>query len=68
MVVIIKNQNASNIINDYRRDMQAGRRAKSRLWLMCILPYLAPYLQNTEGVHQSIIIIINHYFSPPDKC
>ena len=26
-----KNQNASNIINDYRRDRQAGRRAKSRM-------------------------------------
>ena len=33
-----------------------GRRAKSR---MC------PYLQHTEGVHQSIMIIINHYFPPP---
>ena len=26
-----KNQNASNIINDYRRDRQVGRRAKSRM-------------------------------------
>ena len=26
-----KNQNASNIINDYRWDRQAGRRAKSRM-------------------------------------
>ena len=26
-----KNQNASNIINDYRRDRQAGRQAKSRM-------------------------------------
>ena len=26
-----KNQNASNIINDYRRDRKAGRQAKSRL-------------------------------------
>ena len=31
LVVIIKNQNASNIINDYERDRQAGRRAKSRM-------------------------------------
>ena len=68
MVVIIKNKNASNIINDYRRDRQAGRRAKSCMWLSCIQSYLAPYLQHTEGVHQSIIIIINHYFPPPEKC
>ena len=47
---------------------QAGRRAKSCKWLSCILSYLAPYLQHTEGVHQSIIIIINHYFPPPEKC
>ena len=26
-----KNQNASNIINDYRRDRQAYKQAKSRL-------------------------------------
>ena len=65
-----KNQNASNIINDYRRDRQAVRWAKSRMWLSCILSYLAHYLQHTEGVHQSIIIIINHNFitSPPEKC
>ena len=32
MVVIIKNQNAYNMINDYRREeRQAGRRAKSRM-------------------------------------
>ena len=63
-----KNKNASNIINDYRRDMQAGRQAKSRMLLSCILTYLAPYLQHTEGVHQSIIIIINLYLTPPEKC
>ena len=45
-----------------------SRLAKSRMWLSCILSYLAPYLQHTEGVHQSIIIIINHYFPPPKKC
>ena len=67
MVMIIKNQNASNIINDFRRDRQAGRQAKSRMWLSYILSYLAPYLQHTEGVHQSIMIIINHYFPPPEK-
>ena len=27
--------------------------------LSCILSYQAPYLQHTEGVHQSILIIIN---------
>ena len=37
-----KKQNASNIINDYRRDRQAGRGAKSRMRLSCILSYLAP--------------------------
>ena len=66
MVVIIKNQNASNTINDYGRERQAGRWAKSRMWLSCILSYLAPYLQHIEGAHQSIIIIINYYF-PPQK-
>ena len=44
-----------------------GRQANSRMWLSCILSYQAPYLQHTEGVNQSIIIIINHYF-PPSKC
>ena len=34
-------------------------------WLSCILSYQAPYLQHTEEVHQSIIII-KHY-SPPSK-
>ena len=43
-----------------------GRRANSRMWLSCILSYQVPYLQHTEVVHQSIIIIINHYF-PPSK-
>ena len=38
----LKKQNASNIINDYRRDRQAGRGAKSRTRLSCILSYLAP--------------------------
>ena len=64
----LKKQNASNIINDYRRDKQAGRGAKSRMRLSCILSYLAPKLQHIERVHQSIIIIINHYFPPPEKC
>ena len=59
-VEIIKNQNASNMINEYRRDRQIGRWAKSCMRLSCILSYLAPYLPDTEGVHQSIIIIINH--------
>ena len=63
-----KNQNASNIINDYRRNRQAGRRANSRMSLSGILSYLASYLQHTEVVHQSIIIIINQYFPPSKKC
>ena len=41
-----------------------GRQAKSCFCLSCILSYQAPYLQHTEGDHQSIIIIINHYFLP----
>ena len=32
--------------------------------LSCIPSYQALYLQHTEGVHQSIIIITNHYFQP----
>ena len=67
MVVTI-NKNASNIINEYNRDRQTGRQTKSRMWLSCILSYLAPYRQPFQRSSQSIIIIINHYFPPSEKC
>ena len=33
-----------------------GRQTKPCMCLSCILSYQAPYLQHTEGDHQSIII------------